>query len=119
MLYGRGRGGEVTESAAASPRRARAKSFLTNNWPRVVLSVGLTALFFGNQGFRSLVRNYLELRSLKKDIAALESEEQKSAERLRLLRSGDVSVERLARRELGYVRKGEIEYRFPPPAPEK
>ena len=86
---------------------------------RLAVALGLLAVFFGNQGFRSLVRNYLELRGLKQEIAALETEEKRSAERLKLLRSGDSSVERLARRELGYVRKGEIEYRFPPPAPEK
>jgi cell division protein FtsB len=85
----------------------------------VAITVGLLAVFFGNQGFRSLVRNYMELRSLKKQIAALETDEKRNTERLRLLRAGDGSVERLARRELGYLRKGEIEYRFPPPAPEK
>jgi cell division protein FtsB len=92
---------------------------LKTNWPRVAWTLFLTTVFFGNQGFRSLVRNYLELRSLQKDIAALEAQEQANSERLRLLKAGDGSVERLARRELGYIRKGEIEYRFPPPSPEK
>jgi cell division protein FtsB len=109
----------MTTPAAALPRRDRTKTFLMNNWPRLAISFALLAVFFGNQGFRSLVRNYIELRSLKKDLVALENEERHSSERLKLLRSGDVSVERMARRELGYVRKGEIEYRFPPPAPEK
>lgn len=105
--------------AAPKSRRNQAREFLKANWPRVAWTLFLTTVFFGNQGFRSLVRNYIELRSLQKDIAALEVQEQNNSERLRLLKSGDGSVERLARRELGYIRKGEIEYRFPPPAPEK
>jgi cell division protein FtsB len=106
-------------TTAVLPERRSARDFVEANWPRLAISFFLLAVFFGNQGFRSLVRNYLELRSLKQDIAALEKQEQDSAERLKLLKAGDGSVERLARRELGYVRKGEIEYRFPPPPPEK
>lgn len=104
---------------AAPPRRNQAREFLRANWPRVAWTLFLLTVFFGNQGFRSLVRNYMELRSLKKEIGALETQEKANTERLRLLRAGDGSIERMARRELGYVRKGEIEYRFPPPSPEK
>jgi len=104
---------------AAAPRSRQPREFLRDNWQRVAWTLFLLTVFFGNQGFRGLVRNYMELRTLKKEIGALESQEKANSERLRLLRSGDGSVERLARRELGYVRKGEIEYRFPPPAPEK
>lgn len=106
-------------SAGSPSRRHKAREFLRENWTRVAWTLFLLTVFFGNQGFRSLVRNYLELRSLHKQIASLQSQEAASEERLKLLRSGDGSVERLARRELGYVRKGEIEYRFPPPAPDK
>jgi len=95
------------------------KAWWAARWRRIAVSVGLMAVFFGNQGFRSLVRNYLELRKLRGEIAALQDEQAHSAARLSLLHSGDSAVERLARRELGYVKKGEIEYRFPPPAPEK
>ena len=85
--------------------------------PRWVVAAGLSALFLGNEGFRSLVRNYLELRSLRREIAGLEAEEARLSERLKAMRAGDPALERLARRELGYIKKGEIEYRFPPPAP--
>jgi cell division protein FtsB len=102
--------------AALVARKAQARAYVAEKWRRLLFTAGLVALFFGNQGFRSLVHNYLELRSIKRDIAALERDEKNYAERLRL---GDSSIERLARRELGYVRKGEIEYRFPPPPPEK
>jgi cell division protein FtsB len=103
---------------SAASRRTRSRAFWDAHWPRLVLSIGLLAVFFGNQGFRSLVRNYLELRSLKREIASLETEQRRQEYRLKVLRSGDGSVEHMARRELGYIRKGEIEYRFPPPQPE-
>ena len=102
-----------------STRRAQVAAFVAARWRRLLITTGLLALFLGNQGFRGLVHNYLELRNLKKEITALEREERRHSERLRLLRSGDASIERMARRELGYVRKGEIEYRFPPPASDK
>ena len=97
-------------------RRAQALAFFKAQWPRLLISTAVVAVFFGNQGFRSLVRNYLELRQLKREIALLEREEGRHAQRLKLLKAGDGSIERMARRELGYVKKGEIEYRFPPPA---
>lgn len=96
--------------------RARvAKEFLRAHWGRLATGAVLLFVFFGNGGFRSLTRNWLELRRLNREIAALQAEEKELDARLKSLRSGDGPVERLARRELGYIKKGEIEYRFPPP----
>ena len=88
---------------------------MRERWPRWLAAAGLAALFFGNEGFRSLVRNYLELRRLRSEIAGLKREEERQAERMKFVKSGDAALERLARRELGFIKKGEIEYRFPPP----
>ena len=96
----------------AGPRR-----FLREHWARLLATAGLLAVFFGNQGFRSLARNWLELRQLRREIAALEDEQTRLTGRLKALRSGDAALERLARKELGFIKKGEIEYRFPPPSP--
>ncbi|MBI4062270.1 MAG: septum formation initiator family protein [Elusimicrobia bacterium] len=97
-------------------RVRRAAAFVRAHWGRLLAGAGLVVVFFGNGGFRSLTRNWLELRRLNAEIVALEREEKELEGRLRALRSGDGVVERLARRELGYIKKGEIEYRFPPPA---
>jgi len=94
---------------------SRLPPFVREHWARLGATLLLVALFFGNQGFRSLVRNWWQLRKLKSELATLETQESDEAERLKLVRSGDQSLERMARRELGYVKKGEIEYRFPPP----
>ncbi len=96
-------------------RAKRAGDFLRAHWGRLLAGTALLVVFFGNGGFRSLTRNWLELRRLNQEIVTLERDEKELDARLKALRSGDGPVERLARRELGYIKKGEIEYRFPPP----
>ena len=91
-------------------------AFVRAHWPRLLGTAALLAVFFGNQGFRALVRNWMELRHLRRDIVSLKQDEARLTERLKLMRAGGPSLERMARRELGYIKKGEIEYRFPPPA---
>ncbi len=91
------------------------REVLREHWGRLLFGALLLFVFFGNGGFRSLARNWFELRRLDNEIVALQREEKELDGRLKALRSGDGPVERLARRELGYIKKGEIEYRFPPP----
>jgi cell division protein FtsB len=95
-------------------RRASAAAFAREHWPRLAAVALLLVVFFGNSGFRSLVANWRELRRLHGEIADLERDEKDLDARLKALRAGD-GVERAARRDLGYIKKGEIEYRFPPP----
>ncbi len=96
-------------------RARRATDFIRAHWGRLLSGLALLLVFFGNGGFRSLTRNWLELRRLNAEIVSLEREEKELDGRLKAMRAGDGPVERLARRELGYIKKGEIEYRFPPP----
>ncbi|MBI5630096.1 MAG: septum formation initiator family protein [Elusimicrobia bacterium] len=93
--------------------------FLKEHWPRLLFSAGVAAVFFGNQGFRSLAGNWLELRRLRRELSALEAEQSQLEGRLKAMRAGDLSLERMARRELGFIKKDEIEYRFPPPDPSR
>ncbi|MCX5794324.1 MAG: septum formation initiator family protein [Elusimicrobia bacterium] len=88
--------------------------WLREHWVKVLGTVGLLAVFFGNQGFRSLVRNWLELRSLSREIASLEGENTRTALRLKELRENPSALEREARK-VGFTKAGEIEYRFEPP----
>lgn len=92
-----------------------AQAFVRAHWPRLLASGALVAVLLGNQGFRSLATNWLELRRLRGEITELKREEARQAERMKFVKSGDAALERLARRELGFIKKGEIEYRFPPP----
>ena len=87
---------------------------MRKHWLRILATAGLLAVFFGNQGFRSLVRNWLELRGLSREIASLEAEGKRTALRLKELRESDSALEREARK-VGFTKSGEIEYRFAPP----
>jgi len=89
-------------------------AWLRERWVKVLITVILLAVFFGNQGFRSLVRNWLELRSLSREIAVLEADNARTASRLKELHESDSSLEREARK-VGFIKSGEIEYRFEPP----
>ena len=96
-------------------RAAASAAWLRERWGRLAAGAAMLALFFGNGGFRALARNWLELRRLDREIETLEREQGELDKKLKALRAGDGPVERLARRELGYIKKGEIEYRFTPP----
>jgi len=98
-----------------SARGAAAAGFIREHWGRILIGTALFAVFFGNAGFRSLIGNWRELRRLRADISRLEVEERELDGRLKSLRAGDGGAERAARKDLGYIKKGEIEYRFPPP----
>jgi cell division protein FtsB len=91
------------------------RALARERWPRLLAAAALLLVFFGNSGFRSLVSNWRELRRLRGEIAELDRDEKDLDARLKVLRAGDAGVERAARRDLGYIKKGEIEYRFPPP----
>jgi cell division protein FtsB len=101
-------------TSKASKGKAAAQ-FLREQWVRLAVGAVLVFIFFGNAGFRSLVSNWLELRRLKGEIVTLERDEKDLDIKLKAIRSGDAGVEGVARRDLGYIKKGEIEYRFPPP----
>lgn len=104
---------------AKAARGAAAAEYAREHWQRLLAVAGLLYVFFGNAGFRSMVANWMELRRLKTEISALDRDEKDLDEKLKALRSGDGSVERAARRDLGYIKKGEIEYRFTPPEKKK
>ncbi|MDD5657433.1 MAG: septum formation initiator family protein [Elusimicrobia bacterium] len=99
-------------------RTERLRVFLRAHWPRLVLALALLAVFFGNQGFRSLISNWLELRGLSREIATLEADNARAAARLKELRVSDAALEREVRK-VGFVKSGELEYRFEPPKPSK
>lgn len=98
-----------------SARAAAAADFIRAQWGRILFGSAVFAFFFANSGFRSLIGNWRELRRLRADITLLAAEEKELDARLKSLRAGDGGIERAARKDLGYIKKGEIEYRFQPP----
>jgi cell division protein FtsB len=69
-------------------------------------------LVFGNQGFRQLVRAVGEKRRLEKALAALRSDHERLSRELEWIQHDPSYTEYLIRKNLGYVKKGEIEYRL-------
>lgn len=99
------------------PARPRRSTILgvPARWAYAGGGVFLAALLLGNQGFRAWVANWTTLRRLEGELAGLKAEEERLQGRIEAVRSDDLVLERTVRKELGYLKPGEIEYRFPPP----
>jgi cell division protein FtsB len=81
------------------------------------LGLGVAVLLLGNRGFRRLVSNWFLLRRLNAERRALDQEEDRLKKSIAAAQSDDRALEAKARKDLGYLKPGEVEYRFPPPDP--
>ena len=71
----------------------------------------IALLVFGNQGFRKLVSAWSERRQLGKSLVALHSDHERLSRELTWIQKDPAYNEYLVRKNLGYVKKGEVEYR--------
>jgi cell division protein FtsB len=81
----------------------------------------VAAILFGSRGLLHLRALTSEEAAIKQRIGGLLLENQRLRTQLHALRTDDRYLERLAREQLGFVRPGEVVYRFPGsnrPAPE-
>lgn len=78
---------------------------------RSVIGV-LFLLLIVNQGFRRLLKTILEIRSKKYQIAQLSQENEYLKKEIYRLKTDEEYRERMVRKELGYIRPGEREYRI-------
>ena len=81
---------------------------------RWLLAAAALALLLGNSGARRLFRNVMELRHSDKKLTDLKTEEASLRKEMNDLKTDDRRLETVARRELGLVKPGEVEYRFKP-----
>lgn len=65
-----------------------------------------------NSGFRSMVRRYGEIHRLKTELENLKREQVLLQREIYFLDRDSSYIERIARRELGLLAPGEVEYRF-------
>jgi cell division protein FtsB len=81
---------------------------------RIVIAIIILVLLFlfANQGFRKMMRNRSELKRLEKKIEQLKAENTILKKELSLSKHDLAYLERIARKELGLIQPGEIEYRF-------
>ena len=76
----------------------------------------VVAILFGSRGVLHLGALIGEETAIKQRIAGLLAENQRLRTQVRQLRNDDRYLERLAREQLGFVRPGEVVYRFSAPA---
>lgn len=89
---------------------------LARNWLSVALATILLGLTLdcamARHGFRDLLVLRREQVQLERNRESLLAIHDRLARRVDLLKSNDHCIQSLIRRELGYVRPGEIVYRF-------
>ena len=59
-----------------------------------------------------MIRRYWEIHNLKNEIAQLKKENSLLKQQIYLLEEDASYIERIARKELGLISSGEVEYRF-------
>lgn len=79
----------------------------------IIVGVGLVVVFlFGNSGFRKMLRRYWEINHLQTELGNLKKESTMLQKEVYVLQQDKTYIERMARKELGLVSQGEVEYRF-------
>lgn len=92
-------------------------SSLNKLYPKKIkyIIIAIIILFLvANKGFWALVTNFNELQSLQKEHIALQKENKELKLKLKLTKN-DEYMESIARKNLGFIKAGELEYRFTPP----
>ena len=72
----------------------------------------MAVLLFGNEAFRTWASKTFEERRLQRSLASLRVEHESLSRELALLQHEPAYTEYLIRKNLGYVKKGEVEYRL-------
>lgn len=106
-------------------RTRPAWSWLTREWRRlgtalaVLLIAGLLLhTMFGANGLVVYRQKRDEMRTLQNDVDRLQKENAEYAERIKQLKSDPAAIEKEAREQLHYTRKGEVVF-VPPEPPQK
>jgi cell division protein FtsB len=79
----------------------------------------MALVLFGNSGFRNLVSEWREKSRLQRTLIRLRTEHETLAREWNRIQQDPAYVEYVIRKNLGYVKKGEYEYRFIKPEKEK
>jgi len=78
----------------------------------IILAVAVLGFMVGNKRFRTLVSRKIEIAKLRRELKGLEFEDAKLRRSIYLLENDDSYIEYLIRRDLGYLKQNEFEYRF-------
>jgi cell division protein FtsB len=80
----------------------------------LISAVVMAVLLFANNGFESLITQFFEVRRLQKNLVHLRAEHEALAKELLEIQQDPSYTEYLIRKNLKYVKKGEVEYRVMP-----
>lgn len=78
----------------------------------IIGGIVLVLFLFGNSGFRKMIQRYWEIHRLRAELEQLKKENTLLRKEVYYLEQDSSYIERIARRELGLVSPGEVEYRF-------
>ncbi|MFH1619512.1 MAG: septum formation initiator family protein [bacterium] len=95
------------------------RSLSRTRWLKLAVAAAVVFFLLANRGFRNLLRNWSELRNIRNQKAVADKERNEFRNKLERAEADHEYIEKLARIELGFMKPGEIEYRFPPPREEK
>ncbi len=91
-------------------RKYRKKIF--KNRVVLFLVICFFLFLFGNSKFRRVVIGYIRVNKMKKELVKLEEENERLKQQLNIVKEDPFYIEEIARKELGLLKPGEIEYRF-------
>jgi cell division protein FtsB len=103
----------VTEAAEAAPARPRPLRSLVS---AMVVFLVLVLATFALKGWRDLVSARSRERTLAAEVAAAETRIEEARRRIARLKDDPVTLDRLAREELGLVSPHDVVVVLPPPA---
>lgn len=74
---------------------------------------GILIFLLTNTGFRNLIKRKIEQNKLQKNISQIKNNKLKLEKEIELLQENTYYIEYVIRRELGYLKPEEFEYRPP------
>ena len=74
--------------------------------------IGIVLLLLANAGARKIYQRFWEMRTLKAALEQTKRENMLLRKEVYFLKNDPSYIEKMARRELGLVSQGEVEYRF-------
>lgn len=92
-------------------------------WPFALIAVVMGFALFGDRGVVHMLQLHTRMADLQEDLAAIEQQNSALQDEIQALRSDRLTIEQIARTELGMVREDELVFQFSPrtnkSAPEK
>ncbi len=102
----------MRKAGRPSGKRQSRKSRLFFWFSAGIIALLLGSAWLGQDGYLAVISNKGRVAELKKEIGAIEAKNRKLRTEIRSLRSDDRMIERIAREDLGLVKKGETVYEF-------